>query len=259
MALAFVKEGGFTSNKVTIANTYSITVPAGGHAAGNLLVVVTTSDASGNGMTISQVTDSRGNTYAISDPGANPASGCSTGVAASLLTTALQAGDTITILQANSGTGNSSKWAVVSAEFSGATTTEDVASAAASIGTVTNDSNPTVGPITPPSAQTLIIGALGFFSNVGTAVTEDTDNAGGDTWHTLTMQGTTGGSGPTNIAARISYKFTTSSAAQTFNPVLSIGRQWGVTIVALQQAVVSSLRRQPSLVPQVAAFRAANR
>lgn len=229
MAVAFVKNGGVAGDKSSGVTSLSVTVPAGGHALGNLVVVVFGWQLA-SGVTLNNVTDSRGNAYTITDPG--PATGNQKGgIAASVLTTALLAGDTITV--AFSGTPN--RIGISCLEFSGASVIEDVASTNAFSATATS---PSVGPITPASAVTLIIG--GISEHGTTTLTEDSDSAGGDTWHSGPTGGTTGGSATGNIVVRASYKITTSAVAQTFNPTPGTLRNWAAFIASLQPAVVGT-------------------
>ena len=239
MALAFVKQGGSTANKTTTAPSWTITVPAGGHAAGNLLVIATGWFPAGATITLSSVTDPRGNTYAILDPGV-PSSTSNTGtmaLAASRLTTALQAGDVITITT-TAATGPS-RWIVVSAEFSGASTTDDGGANTNSGGVLSQPTNS--GSFTPSGATDLIIGGYTEIGPTGDTITEDSDNAGGDTWHTVPKAGTTGGSATTNISGGMSYKFTNSIASQQYGVGISATRWWIGMIAAIAPAPPKSL------------------
>ncbi len=213
MAAAFVKNVG--SHGVN-ATTRSITVPAGGCAAGNVIVIRSTH--TGTTTTVSSVTDSRGNTY--SEIGASVASGTSfaSEMWAATLTTALQAGDTITVTYSAKVNGPA-----IADEFSGVTLTEDFADISAS-GTSTT---PSSGAQTPTQAAVLLIGQVAFAASSDTT-TEDSDSAGGDTWHSLTFltSGTRGDHG--------AYKITTSAVSQTYNPTLSGSVAWMARLLGLR-------------------------
>jgi hypothetical protein len=93
---AYVRDSG--TGSAAPGSTVAITVPAGGHALGNLLVVAATRASNA----VSSVTDSRGNTYVACG---NATSGSNNIEQwASILTTALQAGDTITVTYTGSTT-----------------------------------------------------------------------------------------------------------------------------------------------------------
>jgi Concanavalin A-like lectin/glucanases superfamily len=236
VAIAFVKNGGVNAVKAAQASL-SVTVPAGGHAAGNLVVVVIGYETSGSN-TNTVLADSRGNTWTQIEPGNYVASRlhiCQ--IWACVLTTALQAGDTITATLV--GGGNFNKMGMTSAEFSGATIVEDVTSMFQYNATAT--ATPSAGPKTPPSAATLILGALEWSGpNTGDGFVEDSDTAGGDSWHTVPDGGTSGGSATANVTARLAYKISTSSVAQTYNPTHSTARSNTILIASLQAAVTST-------------------
>lgn len=213
MSIAFVKNGG-TLATTTSAATQTITVPAGGHALGSLVLVACTASS---GVPTS-VTDARGNTYTgIAAGGVN-------GMYASVLTTALQAGDLITM---HWGTTSGAGAAASSAEFSGATITTDVAGAIATAASTT----PSSGAITPPDAVTLCLGLCDVTGAIGDTFTQDsTHTGGGDSWHTLARAGTATAVETLNWA----YKITTSSAAQTYAPTLGTSRTWVAAVYSLK-------------------------
>jgi hypothetical protein len=94
-AISRVQTVGTRTNNAATPITF--TIPAGGVAAGRLLVIrgVTDADtANASGMT---VTDSRGNSYTVVSYTANAGDVMNVVTAYAILTTALQAGDTITI------------------------------------------------------------------------------------------------------------------------------------------------------------------
>lgn len=215
VAILFVKNGGTASSKTT-QSSIGVTVPAGGHAAGNTLVVLVGAAAAVN---LSSVTDSRGNTYTVVSPVTRA------GIAWSVLGTALQAGDTVTV----NLSGSAAAQAVSTIEFSGVASTQDFT--ALSVQTTTT--TPSVGPTTPPSAADLLIGCLGITGPVEDSFTQDTDSNGGAAWAGITSVGTTGAGATSNATVRGAYKITTSAAAQTYNTTIT-SRSVSEILIGLQ-------------------------
>jgi hypothetical protein len=227
MAIAFVKNGGTASSKaVGGATSLSVTVPAGGHAAGNVVVLRWAADLIVASGTAPSVTDSRGNTWVELSGGTT---GPIHGTLASQLTTALQAGDTITLTWANGAQG---AMAISTTEFSGVSVTENVPEGATS--NTGGSTTPSVS-VTPTDAAALVFSNLRIQGPVGGSYTEDGDSAGGDTWHTFPAVGTTGGSASSNASCKGAYKITTSAVAQTHNPTIA-SRPWHFRLYALEEA-----------------------
>lgn len=230
MAIVLVKQGGTNASK-SAGSSIGITVPAGGHAAGSTVAVGVSGGALAQNTTT--VTDSRGNTYTNIDETGTTTTARSI-IFVSVLTTALQAADTITV---TSTTGwGAPGVAAGSAEWSGVTLTEDVASA---------HSGPTSGTapnlaITPVSAETLVLANLCVLGPTGDPFNADTDTTGGDSWNQLTVAGTTGGSATSNITGRMTYKITTSAAVQNYNPTLGTTRVHAEGLCSLQAAVAAA-------------------
>ena len=231
MAITFVKNGGVASAKGVSVTSFTITVPAGGHAAGNLLVVVAGNSTNGSPPQLASASDARGNSYAPIELGNTSSPTLRATILASVLTTALQAGDLITVSFAG-GIGVVQAYAAVTSEFSGVTVTEDVASTFA----IATSTAMSVGPITPPSAVTLVLGAAYWQDPTTDFTTEDSDTAGGVAWTNAATTGTSGGSASSNRSVHFAYKITASSAAQTYNWTLASSVAWGASIAALQQA-----------------------
>lgn len=226
MAIAFVKNGGTLGDKTGTAPSGAITVPAGGHASGNLVLVCVTDNSSSSIGSVTLTDSVGGNTWTNISP--NFGGIVSTWIYGSVLTNALAASATITVTFASTPT---VAFGITSAEFSGVGTTEDV------VDNVTTGASATPSlAITPISAITLIVGALGIKGQNNDSFTEDTDSTGGDTWHSLLVGGTTGGSATANAAIRAAYKITTSAAAQTYNPTIT-SRTFAENLAALQPTV----------------------
>lgn len=226
MAIAFVKNGGTTTSKaVGGATSISVTVPAGGHALNNTVILEWGTDAIVGTGTAPTVTDTRGNTWTELSGGTT---GPIHGALAAKLSTALIAGDTITLTWVN---GSQAAIAVRTVEFSGVSTIEDVADAGSGLTTTTT---PTAS-ITPTAAAVLILAFVRINGPVGDAYTEDADSTGGDTWHTITAVGTTGGGAATNVSVKGPYKITTSAVAQTWTATIA-SRATQTRIYALRPA-----------------------
>lgn len=224
MAIAKVRDGGNLAQGT--GTSIAATVPAAGHAVGNLvLVYVGGRDGAPETPTCA---DSRGNTYTLihGHLGSN-----STGsVFASVLTTALVDADTITATFATTHDASS----INTVEFSGATTTEDVASAGANGSSTT----PSSGAITPIEAEVLLPGCCFVVGPTSDAFTEDADTDGGAGWTSLPRVGQAAANNTLNSA----FKITTSAVAQTYNPTLGTSRAWNCSISALESSAVVSLR-----------------
>jgi hypothetical protein len=221
------------NNAVKTASSVPVTVTGGPIAVGTLVVVMS---AYSGGRSVTSVVDDRGNTYT-----ALHASGTATSSAiwASVLDTALQNNDTITVTLNGASSG---ALVVLAAPFTGATMTEDLASTGT--GSTSNTPVTSVAAWTPPSARTLVIATIGVLGPAGDTLTEDTDTAGGDSWHQLlTNNGSTGGSATSNNKLISVYKITTSSASQIYGPTLGTSRGWGSAIVALREAGPPPLTR----------------
>ena len=223
MAIAFVKNGGTNSSKSGSVTSLAATVPTGGHAAGDLVLVVWTSNGGGSGNSFS-CADSRSNSYVQVGGGANGNSALQVWVFASVLATALLANDTITV----SGT-TVSQAATTTAEYSGVGATDDIA-------TVLNNGSsrtPTASG-TPVSAATLVIGGLGVNGPTGDSFTEATG------WNSLASAGTSGGPATSNIVVHAAYQILTSASAQNYNPSLGTSRLWAESLTVLDPISATS-------------------
>lgn len=191
--IAFVKAGGNSSTIGTVTSL-AATVPAGGHAAGNMLVVPVLTGAA-TIATPSGVTDSKGNTYTVDN---TLVGALAISVARSILATPLVAGDTITVTWAASTT----LLIVDSAEFSGVSATPLDATASLSGGATTSLD----GGTTATLAQAKEV-AFGAFSVQG-ATGGSTPGAGWTELNDLTV-----GSGGSQRALVWEYQIVNSTAA----------------------------------------------
>lgn len=221
MAITFVQNVGTatSANKTTAA----VTVPAGGCAAGNVLVV--RSYTSNGGSTVSSIVDTAsGGSNTYSQFAADRSYFDTSYLYYSYLDRALASGDTITITVSGMG-----DMGLAVDEFSGVTSTKDGTNTAAN----TQATAPSVSLTTQTQAECLVFGNLGLDDASGFAYTEDTDTDGGDSWHTLTA---TAGFGSSN-RIRGAYKITTSVVTQTWSPTITNSGnayQWQMQIGALK-------------------------
>lgn len=241
MAIAFDKHIG--SQVISMATSCSITVPAGGVAAGNLVIVRfawTTYDSG-----LGNPTDSKGNTYINLGAGFGGYAPGTTaqvggGWTACVLATALVAGDTISI---SSFPGGAKKTGAFAADaWSG---TQDAANAQAGVRgqgiAVTSHSS---GNLTPAAVGDL---AYGFDGN-STTQTNDSDTTNGS-W----VAGTKVGTGPFN---NMQYKIVTGTTAFSFDQTFASGD--GGCLFTIVPALVQVIMPVQPIVPVVAAQQAAS-
>ncbi|MFD1145982.1 hypothetical protein [Saccharothrix hoggarensis] len=221
--LSWVKNVGTAGSVSTTATTLSVSVPAGGVAAGRLLVVRFA--AYGYGTGVVSVADSRGNTYQLdlshngSSLGINAMFSCRT-------TTALLAGDLITVTHP----ADQEHYALAVDEFSGAHPTAWMWQAGPPSTGVSASPSFTVTPAAEPPSSLMVVGLLSGTALSTDVYTEDADTAGGDSWHTLTASFAPAGS--TNASVQGAYKIPTdTTAAQQWSPVLSTSRFWAGGLV----------------------------
>lgn len=211
MAVAFVANIGSVSQGGGGATTLTITVPAAGVALNHQIVVRL---VIGSATALTSVTDTGGNSYAVKVGPTDNSVRC--WILMANAATALVSGNTIVASFPAKITG-----VMVADEFSGATTTADGTNSGTGSSTT-----PSSGAITPAGATDLIVGLVGGPSSMGT-YTEDSDNAGGDTWHSLTITGVQRGA---------AYKITTSAVSQTYNPTYTTSNAWADQIAAFLAA-----------------------
>lgn len=219
-------KGGGTSSSKTSAATQTVTVPTGGHAAGNTLIVAVFDQNTNVGL--GSMADARGNTYTRLAPDTTGTAN-KTIIFGSVLTTALQAGDLVTFTGSAATQGG-----MISDEFANLTLTEDVASPTP---TTASSATPSIS-ITPVATSVLVFGGLGTQGPSGDVYTEDTDTTNG-VWSGAGRNGTTGGSATANRTVTGAFKITTAAGAQTWNPAIT-SRAWNQSIVALRAAAVGA-------------------
>lgn len=224
--MAFVKHVGSAQNK-TSSETITITVAAGGCAAGNLVVVRTIRDYAASSSSPS-VSDPRGNTWFAAFP-TSSGTVLQGNICYSKLTTALQAGDLLTVTLTNAGNPVNAK-AVVADEFSGVEAVvkdDDVFGGSAT----TDPFNATV-TITVPC---LLVGMFGLEGPSG-----DTFNADPD-FTTLTRVGTSGGSASSNVTNNGAYKEVAAGTHLWDDVTFGTARAYAYTLVAFE----STPRKSP--------------
>lgn len=216
MAVAFVKN--VATNSSTSTTTNVLTVPAGGVAAGNVLILRGCGDH-----TTASVVDTGGNTYTLLEDLNGTFAPSIIWVAN--MTTALVSTNTITITwDSKSSRGASAD------EFSGLGFTEDGTSATASATSATPSASMT------PANVGLVVSNMLIKSGNPDGFTEDSDTVNGS-WVSFTAV--------TNNSVDImrgAYKILTASGAQTYNPTPAISRDWGLAVAAVNPPVAAYVR-----------------
>lgn len=219
MAGAFVKNVGGAQTS-SMSSSLAVTVPAGGCATGNLIIVrANRFDAT---TSISSVSDSRSgsNVYSLVR-GTNVGAFGRQEVWGCFLVVALQSGDTISV-----DFGSKGVCGICVDEFSGITSTTDGSNS----GTSTSSTGAS-GSISPSNATDLIYGSTEAYN---VTITQDADTNGGASWVDLT--GMSSGSYIDDAA----YKLTTSAATQEYNPSYSGSNTWGAIIAAWKDDTVAA-------------------
>jgi len=192
----------------------AITVPAGGVAAGNTLLLRVSIHNVSTG-TIS-ATDSRSNTYTLDADGVFPTKGRMAIVSANV-GTALQSGDTITVTHPDS-----KSEAVVIDEFSGIASSGRVDAT----GTGGDKSTTPSATATTTTANTLLLGGVWHRNNP--AFTQATG------WSDLTFQGTDPGCEMSRN--RGGYRIVSSTGTYSYNPTIGGAEEWAAAVVAYKAA-----------------------
>jgi hypothetical protein len=208
---AFVKHVGSSSCGSTSS---VVTVPAGGVASGNTLVVrfVQRSTVSG-AVTVS---DSRGNAYSQDLEVVNSGGGgVRTLVFSANVQTALVAGDSITVSHPTSG----SLSAAVD-EFSGVVATNRVDVTGSAIGA----GPPVSASVTTAHKRDLIVGVLGIRGH--TTFTQP----GG--WSSLTTLAPDCGGAGGNSQNNAGYRIVSATGTYTYDPTISTSEGWAEAVVA---------------------------
>src|SRR3989344_3901464 len=196
------------NNKVS-GNSLTLTVPAGGWAAGSSVIVTATKDddASNECSQITGIADTAGNAYTMDVARTNNIFqiGCSSGTIVSEIWSAhninaLSAGNTITITFPVSITAK----AAVASNFTGLTTTATLDRIAHDCGPVTQPTSPegcsgtntdanSSNTLTTSQAYEFVIGAIGTEGPIGQTFTK------GSGYTLIDRDGSTGCNAPTNV------------------------------------------------------------
>lgn len=241
MAVAFDKHIG--SQTLSMSASASITVPAGGVAVGEVIIVRQAWTTFDSGM--GTVTDSRGNSYAGGPAGLTQyapgtTSQCAGGTAWCTVTTALQAGDTITIASFPGGAKKTGAWAADA--WSGLADPATGSSGVRSQGLAQTSFS--AGALVPVSVGDLVYGWCGC----STTQTNDSDTTNGS-W----VAGTKVGTSPFN---NMQYKIVTGTTSFNFDQTFASG-DGGALAWSFPAAVSVVMPVQP-IVPSLAAQQAAS-
>jgi hypothetical protein len=208
-SIAFVKVVGSASCG---GASSVVTVPPGGVAAGNTLVLTVV--VRGNSTGAVSVSDTRGNTYTLDVTSTRPNQG-RTFLFSAHMATALVGGNTITV-----GHPNDSAEGVVVSEFSGIASSGRVNATAATNG---NSAAPSAALATTGGPR-LIVGAVGSHNHE-----TETEPSG---WATLQHLAQTCGTGNDRADNHSAYRIEPAAGTFTYNPTLSGSRQWYEAMVA---------------------------
>lgn len=161
--ISFVKQiGSATYANAATASSVTITIPAGGVATGDT-VIITAGNSGNDGVTVSSAIDSRGNSYTVDANKSQISYFENTAIVSGYIATALQAGDTITVTYS----GQASIMSALASEWSGIASSGRVDRTANKIATTNAlDSGTTA---TTTQAAELVIGS--FIANGNTTFT----------------------------------------------------------------------------------------
>jgi hypothetical protein len=220
-AIGFVKAIGTAKSKTSGASL-TLTVPAGGVAAGNSIIITFAMDDADGAVSAA---DSRGNAYAV-DADANRV-GVNDRVRTVILSahnvTALQGGDTITLSHPSV-----TARAASAVEFSGLTGSGALDQTSTAVGNSTTPSSGSTSTTAQPDE--LLIGAIGVEGPLGDIFTPGTN------YNALTRDGTTGGSGASNITIDPEYRIVSATGAYLANGTLGTGRRWAAAIATYKMS-----------------------
>ncbi|HEV8722982.1 MAG TPA: malectin domain-containing carbohydrate-binding protein [Candidatus Binatia bacterium] len=204
------------SNKTT-GTSIALTIPAGGIAAGNSIILSFAMDPATG--TVS-CTDTASNSYANDGDVVNGSgtSGVRTVILSSHNVTALASGNTITCTHPSVAAR-----ALGASEFSGLFASGAKDQATSAVGQSTTPSSGDAGTTT--QAIELLIGAIGVEGPSGDTFTP------GASYTTIGRGGTTGGNAATNITINPEYRIVTATGAYAATGTLGTSRKWDAGIV----------------------------
>ena len=206
------------NNSTTSSNNISVTVPSGGVAVGNTIIVSFAMNPATAGAV--SVTDTKGNSYTfnadVSESGGSNGN-IRTIIFSAPVTTALVSGNTITV-SCPTVTCKAVSICYVSGLLSVSTVDQ------ASIGTGTNNS-PSSGSVTTTQASEILIGAIGGAYHGTTTFTAGTG------FTALTSALADSGSSSTSANIQPEYEIVTSIGSYNATGSLSTSRDWATAIV----------------------------
>jgi hypothetical protein len=212
--IAYVKDLTPTNTKTSGTTNALVSIPAGGIAAGNTLVVgIATNNSSGGAPSVSSIEVPVGETakwVALGAP-TSPTTGSATGIRTSMWaiqTTMAWPGSTDYIITLS---GSVSAKAVVGREFSGVGAVRRGSSTTASSTTGALSGSHSSANI---AQGDMVIAVAGFES--ATAGSDDTDTLDG-VWAAGSVSATSGSTDDTNVAVEIQHKFVTGASTQVYD------------------------------------------
>jgi hypothetical protein len=217
----FVKDLGQRSVVNSADNQLSLTVPAGGVAVGDTVVLVASKGK--DDQAVASVADSKGNTYAVDDNArGSVGSGIGMGTASAYVTTPLAAGDTITITYEGT-TSYTNRWAIAY-EFGGLAPVPavDVSANAAGYG-----SRPASGTTAPTTKANELI--LGVFNIQATSP----GFVAGTNFQALTPAPSAGVIGQ---SLQTEFRVVTATGTQQATATISANRSYSASVIAYKAA-----------------------
>lgn len=218
----------------TFTNTWtgasgSITVPAGGVAAGQRGVLCIASAASGGFSSSSNITDSRGNTWALSVAQAPTAAEVGLYVYTAQITTALQAGDTISIANGVASKNYCGRVLV----FSGLNTSNSSVLDTTGAFVSGTSSTPASSSSSTGNANDVLVGVIGALRN-------DSTGPGflAGSGYTAVETAVVNGVAATlnDVALHVEYRIVSSAGSYAAAGTLGGSYPWGALMVAYKQA-----------------------
>lgn len=225
--ISLVKNVGTNTSNSTSITSLAVTVPAGGCAFGNLVVVRFAGFNLQGGTGSVTIADTRSNTWHLDFAKTNITDGINQ-VWSSVLTTALQSGDTITV----TFPANNNNYAMGADEFTGMGPLAgqpwavDGTGATGSSTTPSDTLNP--GATTP---AVLWYAPLFVASPSTDTFTEDSTNTVGGAWTSLTAAPSASGAQTQSTRAAYKVPNTSLSSSQTWAPTLGTSRGWIETLI----------------------------
>ncbi|MEW5852533.1 MAG: hypothetical protein AB2A00_27350 [Myxococcota bacterium] len=216
---ARVKNLGTAQNKTAGSNTLTVTVPSGGVAQNNRIIVAVAMDAVSGTVSAS---DSRGNSYAV-DADVTNSGTVRTLILSANASTSLTAGNTISVTVPSGATAKG----IVVSEYSGLMPSGALDKTATGTG---NSRNPATSSATTTRANEMLIGV------VGAEGPENDVLSPGGSFTTDAKAGTSGNPAATNVTATLLYREVTATGSYAVSARLNTSRAWAAAMATYRAA-----------------------